>query len=933
MPSAQDEEFIRFAVASGHLTQEQGEEALSALRAIEELGGSASAAEMLTKRGMLNEDQVGLVRQAIGSSKAATRVPRRLAGFELLEKIGQGGMGTVFKARQTDLDRIVAVKILSPRLARSKEFVERFMREARAAGRLSHPNIVAAIDVGESEGFYYFAMEYVDGEPLSRVVAREGCLSDARAFAIAIEVARALDHAHQRGLIHRDIKPGNIMVTSDGRVRVTDFGLAKAIGAQDPSASDSERFLGTPAYVAPEQLRSEPDIDCRADIFSLGVTLFQMLTGELPFKGANSIAVAASVLSDPLPALRKLCPDLGFTAVRVVEKMTGKNRDARYATPADVIAALETAAAAPRPKPREAAGAVQARRAARRRRARWATIVTIALIIAVNAVIFIFFSSRLLRRGGRRGTSPLPSTGQLGTSTTGFSAVDPGAEAAAQRLFEALTSAMAGVVDFARRHPGAYASQIARYRAVLDRFPHEERRALPREGKQLILQAQSELKRLERQMGEAADAELKKRAARAEALLKAGKLAGALALFQGFPDEIRTGAAVAELRRLRDHYRQRAIAGFEKLDDKGKKLIAQGSFEKARKVYRAFRGCGIPEITTRVSEALLAIERELAARGAEAVRQARVAYVQVARGILDRLAARRYPEARKMADAAIVDPKLRPVREKLRGLQTLVRSASEIWARVVAALKKLEPGKTVRVGGLAGKLIRIEGDNVHLEVGKADMARSIAELRPAEALALVSGDAMASGGQFRVKFSLFLLAERDYPSARRGLEAARTKGADVSEALDLLSRLAPSPCPTCQGGKAVPCPACQGKGYSTIQRTACVVCRGRGGGRCARCRGLGRARCTSCKGTGRVGSGFPCLQCGRRGWAKCTRCGGDGYAKCKKCKGKGATTRATPCARCRGKKSITCSTCGGKGELPAPDLVSPSGRKSRKLPG
>ncbi|NQT86650.1 serine/threonine protein kinase, partial [bacterium] len=358
MPTPQDQEFVRFAVASGHLTQEQGDRALQALVDIEGLGGTASAEAMLLRQGLIDEPTVGRVRQAIAATKTTTRIPKELSGFELIEKIGQGGMGSVFRATQKDLGRDVALKVLAPRLGQNERFVQRFLREARAAGRLSHPNIVAAIDVGESQGYYYFAMEFVDGESLAQLIAREGPLPVSQALAIATDVARALEHAQERGLIHRDIKPDNILIDRDGRVRVADFGLAKMIGKD--AEPGGKPFVGTPAYVAPEQIRSEADIDCRADIFSLGVALFEMLAGQRPFTGANPVAVAAAVASEPLPSIRKIRGDAPMAVARILERMTAKDRSGRYATASELIAALDHAAKAPRPAakaPRPAAKA------------------------------------------------------------------------------------------------------------------------------------------------------------------------------------------------------------------------------------------------------------------------------------------------------------------------------------------------------------------------------------------------------------------------------------------------------------------------------------------------------------------------------------------------------------------------------------------------
>jgi len=920
MPTPQDQEFIRFAVAGAHLTQEQADQAIAALRDIEGLGGTASAPDLLLRRGILNERQIGLIHQVIASSKTATKVPRELGSFELLEKIGQGGMGSVFKARQRELDRVVALKILSPRLARNKEFVERFMREARSAGRLSHANIVGAIDVGESEGFFYFAMEYVDGQTLGQRLAREGRLPEAQALAITVEVARALDHAQSKGLIHRDIKPDNIMLTKDGRVRVTDFGLAKALGGDDPAASDAERFLGTPAYVAPEQIRSEPSIDCRADIFSLGVTLFQMLAGELPFKGAHPMAVAASVMADPLPPLRKLAPELSPVAVRIVERMTAKRREDRYATPAELIAALESAVATPHAAPRLPARPGQPRRAPARPR-RSPTAAYVAAAVALVALLGILAAVIILSQpkpGGESAIQPPkiieqpPVVVQPKPNTA--------TEAADKALVDKLSKGVADILDFSRQNPAAFGQRVARCRDLLASYPSTVRMNLPAAGLDLLGKVEAELKRTETERQETASTELKKRNELADSLFKTHKISEGLRLFDTFPVDLRTDETSAKLELVRDRYRQVALREYQAVDEKGKRLIQQSRLEDAKALYLDAKAWNIPEVAEQTAEPLAAIERALAKLATVDPQAAMAAYRQLLQGVLDRLDAREYAEPRKLVDAAVVDPKLAPVRDKLRGLQTLVRAASEVWTRVAIGAKNLKPGDPIRVGGLAGEFVRFENEKIHWKTGDVAAARPLAELKSGEALALALEGSAAPGAQFEPKIALFLLADRDYEAGRKRLEAAKAKGTDVSEEAALFDRLAPRTCPACQGAKTVNCAACGGKGYTAAEQVRCDACRGQGKLRCAQCNGRGRLRCGNCV-NGRTVLGMACQECGGRGIVPCSHCRG-GLVTCKKCGGEGTVTEKTICEACKGKKALPCTACGAKGMLPPADLAA-----------
>ena len=213
--------------------------------------------------------------------------PARLAEYfpqlAILELLGQGGMGAVYKARQPGLDRLVALKILPSQAGSDPGFAERFNREARALARLSHPNIVAVYDFGQTHGLHYFIMEYVDG-PNLREIERANKLSAREALQIIPQICEALQFAHDEGVVHRDVKPENVLLDKKGRVKIADFGLAKILGREpkDLRLTGARDVVGTPHYMAPEQVEHPQEVDHRADIYSLGVVFYEMLTGELP---------------------------------------------------------------------------------------------------------------------------------------------------------------------------------------------------------------------------------------------------------------------------------------------------------------------------------------------------------------------------------------------------------------------------------------------------------------------------------------------------------------------------------------------------------------------------------------------------------------------------------------------------------------------------
>jgi serine/threonine protein kinase len=273
----------------------------------------------------------------------ATRL-RQIGGFEIIRRIGQGGMGTVFQARQTSLDRIVALKVLPPSVAKNAAFIERFQREARASAKLNHPNIVQGIDVGRDEatGLWYFAMEYVDGPSLLQILREEKVLPEERALKIAREIAEALECAAHHNIVHRDVKPDNILMTAQGEAKLADLGLAKQISSQDPSVTQSGQSVGTPFYMAPEQVRGEADqLDIRTDLYALGGTLYHLVTGQPPYTGENAASIMAKHLAEPPPRANRTNPEVSEATSRLIFRMMQKKREQRFQTPRDVIQQIE----------------------------------------------------------------------------------------------------------------------------------------------------------------------------------------------------------------------------------------------------------------------------------------------------------------------------------------------------------------------------------------------------------------------------------------------------------------------------------------------------------------------------------------------------------------------------------------------------------------
>lgn len=264
-----------------------------------------------------------------------------LNDFRIIRKIGEGAMGAVFKARQLSTSRRVAVKVIFPHLARNTKVIERFYREARTMGLLEHQNIVQAYGVGEENGYHYFVMEYVNGRSVQSWLLELGQLSVGDALHITLACARALDHAHRLELVHRDIKPDNILITRSGEVKLTDFGMVK-LGLEDVSLTQTGHAVGTPTFMPLEQARNSKDSDGRSDIYALGCTLYCMLTGQPPFRGPTLVEmIQAKEIGSFAPA-RRSNPGVSDRLDLMIYKMTAKSIAARYQTCTELIHDLQS---------------------------------------------------------------------------------------------------------------------------------------------------------------------------------------------------------------------------------------------------------------------------------------------------------------------------------------------------------------------------------------------------------------------------------------------------------------------------------------------------------------------------------------------------------------------------------------------------------------
>ena len=422
----------------------------------------------------------------------------RLSGrYRLEARIAAGGMSTVYKAVDETLERTVAVKLMNREVASDSDQLERFRREARAVAQLSHPHIVGVIDAGEDDSRPYIVFEYIEGETLKERIRRLGPLPIPEAVAYAIEIARALGAAHARHIVHRDVKPQNVLIDEEGSAKVTDFGIARTLDEEGLTADG--RVIGTTDYVSPEQALGQP-VTGQSDLYSLGIVLYEMLTGDVPFKGDNQVAVAMKHVREPLPDVQQARPEISAALASVLDRATAKQPSARYRDDAELIADLEDALAIEAARAGNVTGEVtavlrslptQTRRVVPfRLQHRVAALLLLALAAVAAIGVLVWIGSRAHRGPGQLAVKPPKRSAQqvipCGTCAQGFNPLGtPGDEAPnaslaiddqlgtywdTQQYYDhRLDKAGTGIyVNFATRSPQG---TTARYLKIIDATP------------------------------------------------------------------------------------------------------------------------------------------------------------------------------------------------------------------------------------------------------------------------------------------------------------------------------------------------------------------------------------------------------------------------------------------------------------------------------
>jgi eukaryotic-like serine/threonine-protein kinase len=339
MPSLEDIRLGQLSVARGLCLPLEVEECLTLQHKSEQTGQTDRLGELLIARGYLTRTQLT---RLLSTQRDAEQKVTRIGPYELIRKLGEGGMGAVYQARDTRNDKIVALKVLPRSRAKDKIFLQRFEQEARAAFELDHPNIIHGLDVGNADGYYFLVMEYVQGYDVYTLLEQKGRLAEKEALQILEQIAAALDHIHGERLVHRDIKPENIIVSEEGVAKLADMGLTIDSETQGRRRiTQAGIAMGTPFYLSPEQIEGKSEADIRSDIYALGTTVYEMVTGRPPFEGETPAVVMMKHLNEQVPSPHEIDHTISLHFCHLLEKMMAKNPADRYQTPAELLTDIQ----------------------------------------------------------------------------------------------------------------------------------------------------------------------------------------------------------------------------------------------------------------------------------------------------------------------------------------------------------------------------------------------------------------------------------------------------------------------------------------------------------------------------------------------------------------------------------------------------------------
>jgi len=833
-------------------------------------------------------------------------IGRLLSGkYQVLEKIGQGGMGAVYRAHHTKLDRLCAVKVLPPEVASNPDLLERFRREARATARFDQNNVVRIFDVDSDGGTEYLAMEFLEGNPLDRLIKQKGKLPVKTSLQIVKQAALGLSAAHAYGIVHRDIKPANLMLTKDGIVKVLDFGLARLVEASS-LISQTGLIMGTPHFMSPEQAHGE-HADLRSDIYSLGGTLFYLLTGQTPYEASTPTAILLKVVSGEIPSASQVDPKIPAQVSRLIQRMMALSPDDRFQNCDTLVLAIEAilqGAGSRGPLP-AVARAEQAPLSQRQK---------LAICGGIPAAILLLLIVIALSSNGGSSTEE----DQAQTQRSAALASHTELMTLLSRRSSTAQAKRAACIDYLKKHPdSAQASQVKllelewRQAVTYARWTDELARLRPRVNKLTGQGKQADARKL---LADFLRREPRGPAANEARSLMSSIQAAARAVVRPKPPEKITGptrptprgepllaelkAALADLRLDRTDKIEPVMRRFSRAVSRtspeerklanqitgrtGLMLFTQASYGRCAQVLRPLVvRASVADAPALLIAAVATLRTGEIALGSRLLSRAYSLGLPLSRSALDRLnAIPHYGDTLKLNNGELFHGKLQQ-----------------------------KTDETVFFRYSAGKAQRIK-------IVATDQVESLEQHAPT---AKQTSRIIASG----TIFERLGLADWLALTARK-TQAIKLRR-EIHEQLQRAIRQAGMLCRACAEIKAKKCQKCRGTGK---HRPLCGDCRGTGKQDCGNCQKSGKKQCPNCNGRGTVQVRLrrrpprprPCRICRQSGTVTCKQCRGSKRLKCKKCRGK-KTGPLTDCPDCDGAQPKHCANCG-KTRLSAPPWVA-----------
>ncbi len=755
--------------------------------------------QIMIEKGYLSQEKVQEVLRLMAQERSIPAL--QITGYQILTKLGQGGMGAVYKARQVSMDRVVALKLLPSRLAQNKSYIDRFYQEARAAGRLNHENIVRAYDVGESSGLHFFSMELIEGENVQSMLRKQRQLDEKLVLDVALQIARALEHAHKHSLVHRDIKPENIMITVDGVAKLCDLGLAKDTSG-DSSLTQVGTCVGTPHYIAPEQARGEANIDIRADIYSLGASMFHMLIGEPVFNGPSPAVVMTKHLTEPVPPPNSLRPEISQPTSSIVLKCMAKEREARYQSPEEMIADIEAAMAGgvvSEPTVLKAAAPKTAgtkrMKDTRHGQAVSAPILRsqppppsgspMGMIAGIAAMVVIGVVVAIMAGKDKEGPPPAPNPPpKVGVLDPGpVNPVPPVVAGPTQAEEDAAKIGLENVEEFRKEYgkdPKRFVEVVQMYEEFIahkefkfTKWAPEAKKSLEGYKKEIEAEASRLLEPIEKT---------------AAGLAAEARFLDAANAFSDFPIEIAFTEAGGRAARARDGYMRQAhdkvegdLRKAEQLGSDRKYGEAKALLEAAKPMCDATQLAQVTDLLGKIEQARVSYESERLARAAEI-------YDDLRKRVHKALRDRKFDVARTELDKAKKDPVLAVRAEEIGHDLEETALLEAVYQDAVNGAKKLATTKQPITLAQFGQSVTpsLEKDQVVFRIGGATMPLSFDMLKRPDVVALAAKVLDGSLPETRFKYGLvyFFGIDPDNPpkekddtitKARAELDTARKK--------------------------------------------------------------------------------------------------------------------------------------------------------------